>query len=45
MLALEVVGILGASYAVLVYAVLRTKAAKSDVRQKKATPATTGGAW
>lgn len=45
MLALEVIGILGVLYGILVAAVIRTRVQNSDTRQKKASPAATGGAW
>jgi len=45
MLALEIIGVLGAVYAALVWVVVRTQAGRNEVQLKKSSPATTGGAW
>jgi len=44
MLALEIIGVLGAVYAALVWVLVRTQAGRNEVRLQEATPATTGGA-
>jgi hypothetical protein len=45
MLALEIIGVLGAAYAALVWVVVRSQVGKNEVQLKRISPATTGGAW
>jgi hypothetical protein len=44
MLALEIIGIVGAAYAALVWVLVRTQAGGNEAQLQEATPATTGGA-
>jgi hypothetical protein len=44
MLALEIIGVLGAVYAALVWLVVRTQAGRNEVQLKRISSATTGGA-
>jgi hypothetical protein len=45
MLALEIIGVLGAVYAALVWVVVRTQVGRNEVQLKRISTATTGGAW
>jgi hypothetical protein len=45
MLALEIIGVLGAVYTALVWVLVRTRLGRKEVQLKKTSPATTGGAW